>query len=70
MSTTTTQNDKPCMVVTWQSPDGAKINISDRQEKALRAQGRWPRDGKGREYCQVYHGRHMGWEVSDSKLGL
>ena len=47
-------------VITWQSPRGAKLNLTPEQETMLTDAGIWLRDGQGMEYCQVYYGLHGG----------
>lgn len=57
-------------VVTWQTANGDKINISREQSDRLALAGTWPRNARGEEYCQVSHGEHYGWSASDTELGL
>lgn len=48
-------------VITYSTPGGAeKINLTPAQVTALTAAGKWPRNHRGEEYCQVSHGRHSG----------
>jgi hypothetical protein len=46
-------------IVTWQAPNGSTVNISRRQEQAMRKASFWPRNNSG-EYCTVSHGLHIG----------
>ena len=45
-------------VVSYQAPGGGMINICSQCQKKLK--DNWPRDGQGREYCQVSIGAHRG----------
>lgn len=45
-------------VITYQSPNGEKIDVCKSCEKKL--SGNWPRDSKGSEYCTISHGAHKG----------
>jgi hypothetical protein len=56
------------LVVTWQSADGSRINLTEAQEGALRRVRRWPKSDRGQELCQVHAGRHMGQPISWSEL--
>lgn len=47
--------------ITWQSPCGAKIQVTPKQEKVMKAAGFWPRDDRDEEYCSVSHGLHDGY---------
>lgn len=47
-------------VITYQSPGGARINLTPRQADILEGAGVWPRDARGREFCSVSHGEHYG----------
>jgi hypothetical protein len=47
-------------VITWQTDSGDKINICRECESRLRAEGEWPRNQRGEEYCQVSMGLHRG----------
>lgn len=47
-------------VVTWQSPRGAKLNLTLDQETMLNDAGIWLRGAHGEEYCQVHYGLHRG----------
>jgi hypothetical protein len=52
-------------VVTWQSDDGDVVHITPAQERQFRLAGVWPRNWRGREYCQVSHGLHYGTPTFD-----
>lgn len=53
-------------VVTWQSPGDNAIEICRECEAKLTAEHAWPKDGAGREYCQVSRGEHSGYcEIDD-----
>ena len=45
-------------VVTWMSPTGDTMDICRECEAKL--EGRWPKDARGQEYCQVSRGLHRG----------
>jgi hypothetical protein len=47
-------------VITYQSPRGAMIAVTPKQERALRSLGVWPKDSRGEEYCTVYRGLSAG----------
>jgi len=47
-------------VITYQSPNGATINLTHDQISALEQHGFWPKDLRGDEYCGVYRGLHYG----------
>ena len=56
-------------VVTWQSPNGYRIDVSLAQEELLRQRGTWPKDPRGEEYCSVHHGtRHGQPSHTDTEL--
>ena len=44
-------------VVTWNAPNGEKIDVCLDCERDLKE---WPRNTTGQEYCQVYKGLHKG----------
>ena len=44
-------------VVTWNAPNGEKIDICVRCEKGMKE---WPRNTQGQEFCQVKQGLHKG----------
>lgn len=52
-------------VVTYLSPRGNTINICPACETALKAEGKWPKDWDGQEFCSVTHGLHMGFCVGN-----
>jgi hypothetical protein len=45
-------------VISYSSPSGYTIDLTERQVAMLRAKHVWPRDSKGQEYCTVSHGLH------------
>lgn len=47
-------------VVTYSDDSGNKINICTRCDRVLRRANTWPRNSRGREYCDVSHGLHYG----------
>lgn len=47
-------------VITYSAPSGGEISLTRSQAKRLTAAGRWPRNARGEEYCQVSHGLHTG----------
>lgn len=47
-------------IVTYQSPNGATIDLTRADVAALRKADVWPRDNRGGEYCTVSHGERMG----------
>lgn len=50
-------------VVTWQTTQGATVDVCRICERRLRKARQWVWDGSGRnqgEYCQVAHGEHRG----------
>lgn len=47
-------------VVTYQSPSGARMDICDPCKSRMKADGWWPRDARGEEFCAVSHGAHAG----------
>lgn len=55
-------------VITYSTPSGDRCNLTPRQVKALEAAGRWPKDSKGNEFCQVSHGLHFGYPTWESNL--
>jgi len=56
-------------IITYQAPDGEKINLTPCQVARLRQEGRWLRNAHGAEFCTVSHGRHWGWpSYSDEEL--
>jgi hypothetical protein len=54
------QANAPRNVVTWQSPSGDRIRICPKCEERLTAEGTWPKDARGDQYCQVSRGLHWG----------
>lgn len=54
-------------VITYQAPDGAIINLTQRQVAMLEKAGRWPRNASG-EYCTVSHGLHAGEPTCETNL--
>lgn len=52
-------------IVTYQSPNGATIDLTRADVAALRDAGVWPRDNRGAEYCTVSHGERYGWQSSE-----
>ena len=57
-------------IITYQSPSGQTINLSEEQVLQLEAKNSWPKDSNGQEFCQVSHGWHEGAAVSNEELGL
>jgi hypothetical protein len=57
-------------VITYQSPNGEIIDLTQSQIDKLRKQGVWPRDQHGAEYCTVSHGLHETCQtiISDTDL--
>lgn len=56
-------------VITYSSPTGATIRLTETQIAMLRKAGTWPRDWRGQEYCTVSHGLHNGIpDYTDSEL--
>lgn len=47
-------------VITYSSPDGPSINLTVAQVDVLEAAECWPKDGMGREYCDITFGQHEG----------
>lgn len=47
-------------VITYQAPNGSKIDVTVKQAKAMEAAGVWPKNHRGEDYCQVSHGSHAG----------
>lgn len=47
-------------VVTWQSPNGGKISVCKPCEERLTKALAWPKDEFGVQFCQVFHGLHLG----------
>ena len=58
--TTATKTTHDPKVITWQSPGGDTISICPTCQAKLEADGTWPKDWAGREYCRVSHGLHVG----------
>lgn len=46
-------------VITWQAPNGAKINITPKAEVLMKEKGFWPKNSIGEEYCSVSRGLHL-----------
>ena len=46
-------------VITYQAPNGARINITPDQAESFKKAGVWPRNSSG-EYCAVHFGLHDG----------
>ena len=56
-------------VVTFQSPNGETIDLSQAQSAMLERAQKWPRNSRGEEYCSVSHGLHEGIPThSDAQL--
>lgn len=55
-------------VITYQTPEGLSINLTPKQVAVLEAAGKWPKDSKGREYCNVGFGLHVGTPTCDTDL--
>lgn len=48
-------------VITYSTPGGRdRINLTPPQVEQLKAEGRWPKNDRGEEYCQISHGKHYG----------
>lgn len=47
-------------VITYQSANGNKVNLTVKQIQRLESVGVWPKDSRGGEYCIVSHGLHYG----------
>lgn len=59
---------RECFVVTWQSPSGATIDLSEFQRAELDRLGLWPKDPTGMEFCQVRYGQHWGEPATFEEL--
>jgi len=57
---TATKHHHTMKVITYQTPSGDRINLTEKQVAALTAAGKWTRNNKGEEYCTVSHGLHAG----------
>lgn len=55
-------------VITYQSPAGHRITLSERQVRHLNLAGKWPLDSTGQEYRSVSHGLHDGQPISDDDV--
>ena len=57
-------------VVTYQAPgSNDRIALTNPQARRLRAAGRWPKNSRGVEYCDVYQGLTVGSPTySDEEL--
>lgn len=55
-------------VITYQSDNGGSINLTPEQIEVLESAGKWPKDHRGREYCRVSHGLHVGNPSCDTDL--
>ena len=56
-------------VITYQSSNGAKINLSLSQVEKLEGLEIWPKDHLGEDICQVSHGAHFAdADMSDADL--
>ena len=58
---------KTKMVITYQSPNGVKINLTPHQISDLEKRGKWPRNESG-EYCTVSHGKHAGEPTCETDI--
>ena len=47
-------------VITYQSPSGQRITLTEHMVRLLESGNAWPKDSRGDEYCTVYHGWHEG----------
>ena len=47
-------------VITYQAPNGEKIDLTRAQRRTLERAGTWLKTSRGEEYCQVSHGLHLG----------
>ena len=47
-------------VITYVSDSGLKITLCSECEARHKVASTWPRDARGREYCQVYEGLRDG----------
>lgn len=45
-------------VITYQSANGEKIDMTPAEIKQHEKNGTWPKNSIGQEYCQVSHGLH------------
>ena len=50
-------------VITYESPLGVLINVTEDQRKALQAAGVWPKDSHGEEYRIVRTSLHEGEQI-------
>lgn len=57
-------------VITYQSPKGNTINLTEDQIHDLKAHGVWPRDWDGQEYCTVSHGAHEDFAIPSEELEI
>jgi hypothetical protein len=53
-------------VITYQAANGATINLTRAQIKALDRARVWPKNSRGEEYATVSHGLHAGEADCDS----
>jgi hypothetical protein len=47
-------------VVTWQAPNGQRVDVCDACSERMTLAGTWPCNGRGEQYCTVHHGGHDG----------
>jgi len=57
-------------VITYNTPRGRKINLTQPQVRALEENGTWPRSVSGEEYCQVSHGLHEGLPTAEGSTDV
>jgi len=55
-------------VITYQNDNGQTVNLTLKQIEILEDAGKWPKDSRGREYCQVSHGLHYGAPTCDTDI--
>ncbi len=50
-------------VITFESPSGIVINITEEQRAELEARGTWPKDDQGHKYSIVRRALHEGEQI-------
>ena len=53
------------LVITYQAPDGATIDLTQVEIARHERQGTWPRNSIGQEYCTLVRGLHEGLATSE-----
>lgn len=48
-------------VITYQSSNGYKLNLTPNDIREFEEAATWPRDPQGEEICMVSHGLHLGF---------